>query len=151
LLIIAGVLAITACNGESYTDVEKFAARASLTIDHNIWRYLPDAQSYGFNSIEYYEDGSARVIRADCGFNVGSGIVRRSFLISDQQDYLVRYNNKNYTEFEINEDKTTELWYIDLGEDYEFVPVEENLVDRIRTNAALEKYRDTGDKGYIGM
>ena len=153
VLIFAVILTVSACKNETYTDAEKFAARANLTIDRNIWSYQPDAVSYTFSSIEYYEEGSARVIRADCAFLVGTGVevVRGVFLLSDRQDYLVRYNNRNDTDFKITEDTYTELWYINLGEDYSFETIEDNFIDRIKAGDLVRQYRNTKNKSFLGM
>ena len=156
VILVFAILAVslTACNKDEYTPEEKFAARANLTISRNSWYYVPDALTYVFNSVEYYEEGTARVVRADCIFFMdaeGVEIETMAFLISDRQDYLVRYNNRNDTEHAINQSDYTELWHMSLGSDYSFEPVRDNLVNRIKVGDLVRMYRDTGKKSYLGM
>lgn len=153
LLIIAVALSLTACGRDAYTPAEKFAARANLTIDHVIWQYLPEAVSYTFSTLEYYEEGTARVIRADCNFRVGAGldIVTNVFMLSDRRDYLVRYNNRNDADFAVNEHEYTGLWYINLGSEYVFEVIEDNLIDSKKARDLVLKYRETEDKKFLGM
>jgi len=153
VLGFAAIVSLSACRGEQYTDSEKFAARANLTIDRNIHSYLPEAINYTFTTLEYYEDGSAKVIRADCNFRIGAGLdlERRAFLLSDRQDYLTRFNTRNDTDYSITQDAYTELWYINLGGDYIFIANENNLVDSKKARDLVLKYRENNNKSYLGM
>jgi|GEM_PF-1642603 len=154
ILVMALVFGLTACSETEYSDEEKFAARANLTIDRNAWYYLPDAVDYVFTTIEYFEELGARVIRADCAFRTSSGnIVRNVFLISDNEEYLETLGVRENVaiQYDVMNDTFTELWYINLGKDYEFTPDEENFVSRQSAKELVDKYRQTGDKSYLGM
>lgn len=153
-IIITVMLGMTACSSTRFTNEERFAARANLTINYNIRKYLPNSIDYGFTSLEFYQESDARVIRADCSIRVGQradDTVRSVFLLSDKQWYIVDFlrGNPDFNIEPIWEDDT-EMWYINL-EDYEFTPDRNNFVDRINANTLMQRFLETEDKSLLGM
>ncbi|MCL2697464.1 MAG: hypothetical protein FWE74_05230 [Oscillospiraceae bacterium] len=150
--VIVIVFSLAAC-GADYTNAEKFAARANITLQQGMWDYpeLESATDYVFTSIEYYVSGAAKVIRANCAVSKGGVIVPYVFLLSDREDYLNDfiltvddlYAKPRYLE-------ETELYFINLF-DFEFTPDEDNSVSILNVMDLTSLYLRNEDKSLIGM
>jgi hypothetical protein len=152
--VVFGIIGTAGCSSTQFTDEERFAARANVTINYNIRKYLPNGVDYGFTSLEYYEEGNARVVRADCSVRVGQGmddIVRNVFMLSDEVWYLNDFlkDNPEIEKGAVYEEEM-KMWYIDLG-DFEFIANRNNFVDRINARRIADMFFDSDDKGLLGI
>ncbi|MCL2637670.1 MAG: hypothetical protein FWD48_04790 [Oscillospiraceae bacterium] len=146
------ILSLAACSS-SFSNAERFAARANITLRQGMWDYpeLEGVTTYSLNSIEYYTSGAARVIRAHCAVSNGGEIVPCVFLLSDRKDYLDDFiltiedlwDTPRYIE-------ETEMYFISLF-DFEFTPNENESVSIGQTWDLTELYLKNGDKALLGM
>jgi hypothetical protein len=152
LAIAAVVLSLAAC-ATDYSNAEKFAARANITLQQGMWDFpeLEGASNYVFTSIEYFVSGAARVIRANCAVSKGGIIVPYVFLLSDREEYLNDFISSiddfwgapRYLE-------ETELFFINLF-DFEFTPDENNSVSILNVMDLTSLYLRNNDKSLLGM
>jgi len=153
-VIIILASSLSGCNTARFTDEERFAARANVAINYNIWKYLPESVDYAFSSLEFYEVNDARIIRADCSVRLAGDIyVKSVFLLSDKQWYLIDFlmdNTVDDGDAEPLFDEDMKLWYINLG-DFDFTPDENNFVDRANARTLANMFLNTGDKTLLGM
>jgi hypothetical protein len=154
VIILAASLSLFAACTTSFTDAEKFAARANITLSQGISDYpdVSQGDTYVFTSIEYFTSGPSRIIRADCVINKADGtFVRYVFLISDREDYLndAISSVEGLWEFPgfIEE---TGLFFANLF-DYDFTPDENNSVSILNVMDLTTLYHKNGDKALLGM
>jgi len=155
LIFTAVLITFAACSSASYTDAERFAARANVTIDRNVQDYQPGATNYSFSTIEFFFSGSARVVRADCHVRTTDeesniSFEREVFLISDSERHLLEFIAEEKIDEDVFQDRLTELWFVGLR-DFEFTPVQEYFVDSIRINTLRSDFMKSQDKGILGM
>jgi hypothetical protein len=157
IIILVVSLALTACSSNNYTNEERFAARANITLQQGMWLFseLEDADTYVFTSLEYFEANNAKVVRAACSvhFRTGDNFERFVFLISDSRDYLDNFVlsiDDFWGKPPVYIDET-ELFFINLY-DFEFAVNADNRVNIGRTWDLTELYNNSdGDKSLIGM
>jgi hypothetical protein len=152
ILTLAVLTSLTACSAD-YTNAEKFAARANVTLSKGIWDFpeLEGVTTYNFNSIEYYTSGAARVIRANCVVSKSGNTAPYVFLLSDNENYLNDFissiedlwERPRYLE-------ETELFFIYLS-DFEFTVDENNSVSILNVQDLTARFNKTGDKSLLGM
>jgi len=154
IIVIVVAVSLTACSS-GYTNAERFAARANVTLNRGIHDFndLKDADTFVFTTIEYYEADGARVIRAVCTVHIktNDSYERFVFVLSDKEDYLNNlidsldgwYERPKHLE-------ETELYFVNLA-DFEFTVNEDNTVSIANVSDLKNKYFDSRDKSIIGM
>jgi hypothetical protein len=149
ILLFTSVLSLSACGGDTYTDAERFAARAGVTIS----RQMGGAHSFSYDALEYSEPDGARIITARCTFFYTDGTPMQTFVFHIGKGGTFF---DGYIEMETPAlvfDEVTELYLLNLGRDveFEFGEIGTIAVDRQKATIIARQFHNTQDKSVLGM